>query len=86
MSCGTGRGRGSDPMGVWRRGGGGAAALIQPLAWKLPYAEDAAQKKKKKKKAYETWMIFGDLKGRWELRLTLCRGPDVSPPTTSGGN
>ena len=27
-----------------------AAALIQPLAWELPYAADAALKKKKKKK------------------------------------
>ena len=33
---------------LWRRPA--ATALIQPLAWELPYATDAALTKKKKKK------------------------------------
>ena len=57
MSCGVGCRHGSDPLLLllWHRLL--AAALIQPLAWELPYASDAAlkrqktkDKKKKKKK------------------------------------
>ena len=50
MSCGVGRRLSSDPelLWLWRRPA--AAALIQPLAWELPCATDAALKKDKKKK------------------------------------
>ena len=59
MSCGVGRGCGSDPalLWLWRRLA--ATAPIQPLAWEPPYAAGAAQeiakkdKKKKKKNYYE---------------------------------
>ena len=50
MSCGIGRRHGSDPalLYLWHRQV--AAALIQPLAWKTPYAMGVALKSKKKKK------------------------------------
>ena len=50
MSCGVGRGRGSDRalLLLWRRKA--AVALIRPLAWEPPYAAGAALKKQKKKK------------------------------------
>lgn len=45
-----------------------AAALIQPLAWELPYATDAALKRKKRKEmqrekerlAYAHWGTWND--------------------------
>ena len=42
MSCGVGQRCGSDPelLWLWCR----LAALIQPLAWELPYAEGVALK------------------------------------------
>ena len=49
MSCGVGHGRGSDPTLLWLWSRQAAADLIQPIAWKLPYATHAAFKKKKKK-------------------------------------
>ena len=63
MSCGVGRRRGSDPtlLWLWRRPG--ATSPIRPLAWKPPYAAEAAlekaerQKKKKKKKALIFWCL-----------------------------
>ena len=47
MSCGVGHRRGLDPelLWLWRRPA--AAAPIQPLAWKLPYATDVFLKSKK---------------------------------------
>ena len=50
MSCGVVHRHGSDPalLWLWRRPV--AAALIQPLAWELPYAASVALKKSKKKK------------------------------------
>ena len=53
MSCGVGHRYGSDPVLLWLWLWPAAAALIQPLAWKLPYASSAALKKKKKKKRKE---------------------------------
>ena len=56
MSYGVGRRHGSDPTLPWLWCRLAATAPIGPLAWKLPYASDAAlkrqkyQKKKKKKK------------------------------------
>ena len=40
----------SDPKLLWLWGRPAAAALIQPLAWELPYAAGATLKKIKKKK------------------------------------
>ena len=39
-----------DPMQLWVWCGPTAAALIQPLAWELPYAAGVALESKKKKK------------------------------------
>ena len=47
MSCGAGCRHSLDRALLWHRLE--AVALIQPLAWELPYAMDAALKKKKKK-------------------------------------
>ena len=48
MSCGVGRGRGSDLalLWLWRRPA--ATAPIGPLAWEPPYALGAALKKGKR--------------------------------------
>ena len=48
MSCGIGHRRGLDPalLWLWRRLV--ATALIQPLAWELPYAMSVALKKHNK--------------------------------------
>ena len=48
MSCGVGRRRSLDPtlLWLWRRLA--ATALIQPLAWELPYAAGTTLKKDKK--------------------------------------
>ena len=50
MTCGVGRRQGSDLVLLWLRLWHRltAVALIQPLAWELPYATDVAQKRKKK--------------------------------------
>ena len=50
MSCGVGHRCGSDPARLWLLYRLAAAALIRPLAWKIPYATGAALKKAKKKK------------------------------------
>ena len=49
MSCGVGHRQGSNPLllWLWYRP---AAALVQPLAWELPYAIHVTLKRKKKKK------------------------------------
>ena len=52
MSCGVGHRRGLDPMLLWLWCRLAAAALIGPLAWEPPYAEDAALKRKKKKEPH----------------------------------
>ena len=44
MSCGIGCRHGSDPVLLWLWHRLVAAALIQPLAWKLPYATRVAIK------------------------------------------
>ena len=66
-----------------------AAALIQPLAWELPYAMGASLKRQKKKKQWESfqgWMlspclvyihsIFQD-NGNWSHRFKY--HPETSP-------
>ena len=47
MSCGVGRRCSSDPKLLWWWCRLTAVALIQPLAWELPYAMGAALKKVK---------------------------------------
>ena len=47
MSCGVGRRCRSDPALLWLWPA--AVALIQPLAWELPYAMGVALKRPKKK-------------------------------------
>ena len=57
MSCGRGHRHSLDPVLLWLWYRLAAAALIQPLAWKLPYVTDVALKsksiKKKKKERKE---------------------------------
>ena len=49
MSFGVGRRQVSNLTLLWLWRGLAAVALIQPLAWELPYATDVALKSKKKK-------------------------------------
>ena len=46
VSCGVGHKHSSDPTLLWLRCRPAAVALIQPTAWKLPYAAGAALKNK----------------------------------------
>ena len=48
MSCGVGCRQASDPVLLWLWCRLAATALIQPLAWELPYAADEALKGQKK--------------------------------------
>ena len=50
MSCGIGCRHGLDLVLLWLWCRPVAAALIQPLAWELPYAEGTALKKQNKQK------------------------------------
>ena len=50
VTCGVGCRRRSDPALLWLWHRPAATALIQPLAWKPPYAAGAAQEIAKKKK------------------------------------
>ena len=50
MSCAVGPRHGSDLMLLWLWCRPAAAALIQPLAWELPYAPRAAQERGKNTK------------------------------------
>ena len=45
MSCGVGRGHGSDPELLWLWYRPAATALIRPLPWEPPYATGAALKR-----------------------------------------
>ena len=49
MSCGVGYRRGSDLGLLWLWCRPAAAALIQPLAWELPYTMGAALKRQNQK-------------------------------------
>ena len=51
MSCGVGHRHCSDLVFLWLWRRPEAAALIQPLAWKPPYAAGTALKRKKNKKS-----------------------------------
>ena len=48
VSCGVGRGHGSDLVLLWLWYRLAASALIRPLAWEPPYARGAALKDQKK--------------------------------------
>ena len=50
VSCGVGLSRSSDLALLWQWRRPAATALIQPLAWGLPYASSAALKKQTNKK------------------------------------
>ena len=50
VSCGIGCRYSLDPVLLWLWSRLASTALIQPLAWELPYAVGAALKKDKKKK------------------------------------
>ena len=61
MCCGVGRRLGSDPTLLWLWCRPAAVALIQPLAWEVPYAIGGGprkQKKKKKKKDHRNQFYF----------------------------
>ena len=47
LSCGVGVRRGTDPPLPWLWCRPAAAAVIQPLAWELPFATGVALKRKK---------------------------------------
>ena len=47
VSCGVGRRRSSDPEMMWLWWRPAATALIQALAWEIPYAAVALKRKKK---------------------------------------
>ena len=50
MSCSVGHRHGSDPTLLWLWCRPEATALIQPLAWELPYVMGAALKRQKDQK------------------------------------
>ena len=50
MSCGVGRRHGSDLALLWLWRMLAAVALIRPLAWEPPYAEDVALKRERERK------------------------------------
>ena len=90
MSCGVGRGRGSDLVLLWLWHRLAGTALMKPLAWEAPYAAGAAfkktkdKKKKKKKKEEEAEGGGGDrFKPRqgWQVRRerTLIPKPTSFP-------
>ena len=58
MSCGAGHRCGSDPVLLWLWCRPAAAALIQPVAWELPYAMGAALKKKKSKQKTDQYKVL----------------------------
>ena len=66
---------------LWRRLA--AAALIQPLAWELPYAMAVALKKKKKKiaiqKAYPDFQVFLKLHLRSSHHGSVVNESDYEP-------
>ena len=55
MSCGVGRGRGSDLALMWLWHRPVATALIRPLAWEPPHALGAALEKAEKAEKKKEW-------------------------------
>ena len=66
MACGL------DPalLWLWRRLA--AVALIQPLAWELPYALGAALKRKKDYIVFQRSTVFNSAKLRDSFRSSSC--------------
>ena len=62
MSYGVGHSGGLNPTFLWLSCRPTAVALIQPLAWKLPYALGALLKRKKKKKEQNN-VIYSNMDG-----------------------
>ena len=58
VSCGVGRRCGLDPLLVWLWLWLAAVALIQLLAWELPYAVGSAPKKQQQNKAKQNNSIL----------------------------
>ena len=56
MSYGVGHRHSSDPVLLWLWRRPAATALIQPLAWELPYVVGVALKKKKGKKTLNVYI------------------------------
>ena len=78
MSCGVGRGCGSDPTLLWLWHRPAATAPIQPLAWEHPYATGAALKgqKKKRKEKKERIMLLHVVKYYADAKVkreAICR-------------
>ena len=69
MSCGVGRGHGSDPALLWLWCRPVAAVPIRLLAWEPPYAVGVALTKTKKKKKQQQKRIFQILEWNREERL-----------------
>ena len=65
MSCGVGRRRSLDMVLLWQCRKLVAAALIRPLAWKLPYATGAIiyLNKKEERKEKVEWYEMGERQG-----------------------
>ena len=57
-SRGIGRRQGADPVLLWLWPRPAAVALIQPLAWELPYAVGAALKTKQNKTKHQKTIAF----------------------------
>ena len=57
MSCCVGHRRGSDPVLLWLWYRPAAAALIQTLAWKLPYASGVTLKRERQKRKNMTLLL-----------------------------
>ena len=81
VSCGVGRRCGSHPMLLWLWHRLAAVALIQPLAWKPPYATGAALKDKrkeiKKRKKEKESKQASKAKQSFEIRLTESRKEQI---------
>ena len=77
-SC-AGRRGSLDPALLWLWSRPTAAALIQPLAWELPYATDVALKRKKKKIELSEDMFFQFTKS------SECLTPGLHPELHSRG-
>ena len=65
MSCDTGRKCGSDLLLLWPWCMRAARALIQPLAWELPYAIGGALKRKKRKNVTGCCRGAGVIPAQW---------------------
>ena len=76
MSCDVGSRHGLDLALLWYRLA--AAALIQPLAWELPYAMGTALKKKKKKKIRYIFSVQESDCSSSGQSSAQCSGPTVA--------